>query len=291
MGLQQEQIYQFYRQGVLIAPKVLSRDDLQPVIEEMASWIEQKAAHLYILGKLTDTHRELDFTKRIAALQLQVPDFMSDMDIYQVRGRAMHAFLSCTSLLDAVESLIGREITCSPIQHVRAKVPHDRGQGMHASVPWHQDAGVTLPEADESDILTCWIPLVDARREHGCMEVIPGVGRNQLLKHSRGDGGPMIADKDLPDLPRLCAECPKGGVVFMNKTTPHRGLPNLSDMVRWNIDLRYQKTGTPTGRPFYPDFPVRSDTLDLDVARNHQLWSEQWQESLQRAKGLAIHRN
>jgi len=65
--------------------------------------------------------------------------------------------------------------------------------------------------------------------------------------------------------PPVCAECPKGGVIFMTKLTPHRGLPNVSDLVRWTIDLRYQKTGTPTGRPYNPDFPVRSKETPKSV--------------------------
>ena len=45
------------------------------------------------------------------------------------------------------------------------------------------------------------------------------------------------------------AEVDKGGVVFMSECTPHRSTPDVTDWdVRWSLDLRYQQTGTPTGR-------------------------------------------
>ena len=83
-------------------------------------------------------------------LYAQTPAIGEGMDIMFMRGRAMFAFLRNPNLLDAVESLVGPEINCNPIQHVRAKPPaaaSGTGAGFY-NVPWHQDAGVTWAEAD-----------------------------------------------------------------------------------------------------------------------------------------------
>ena len=45
---------------------------------------------------------------------------------------------------------------------------------------------------------------------------------------------------------------------------PHRSTLNKTDEVRWSMDLRYQ-TGTPSGRPYYPDFAVRSRSNPASV--------------------------
>jgi hypothetical protein len=54
--------------------------------------------------------------------------------------------------------------------------------------------------------------------------------------------------------------------------------------MRWSFDLRYQKTGTPTGRPCYPDFIARSRANPHSVLTDHQHWSNQWIEALEAEK-------
>ena len=60
-----------------------------------------------------------------------------------------------------VEGLVGPEITCSPIQHIRTKLPAGittGGADSHVA-PWHQDSGVTWEEADPHFLLTVCLPL------------------------------------------------------------------------------------------------------------------------------------
>ena len=82
----------------------------------------------------------------------------------------------------------------------------------------------------------------------------------------------------------------KGGVIFMHRHTPHTSTPNYSDGVRWSIDLRYQETGTPTGRPFHPDFVARSRRDPSSELTDHAEWSRLWIEALQNATGIKAHR-
>ena len=79
-----------------------------------------------------------------------------------LRGESAVAFLRNDHLLDVVTPLVGSEITCSPIQHIRAKLP----QGVRDDhvIPWHQDVGVIWEEADPVFILTVWLPLTEATR-------------------------------------------------------------------------------------------------------------------------------
>lgn len=293
MVLTQEQIKQFQTSGVLIAKNVLKDSDLQPVIDEINGFVDGRARELFNAKKITSIYSHLPFEYRIAKIYSECREVVRDMDIMNFRGKAMHKFLSNANLLDALECLIGPEITCSPIQHLRAKMPNNAAKdikGMEGVVPWHQDAGVTSEEAEASEIVTCWIPLLDATKEMGCMEIIPNSWQKGYLEHvAHPEYGTTIRPDLLPLEDKICAECPKGGVVFMNKMTPHRGLVNESDKVRWNIDLRYQKTGTPTGRSFYPDFAVRSKKELLQMAKSHELWASRWVECLETSKGKAFH--
>jgi ectoine hydroxylase-related dioxygenase (phytanoyl-CoA dioxygenase family) len=207
------------------------------------------------------------------------------------RGRHMFQFLLNDNVLDAMESLLGSEITCNPIQHLRAKPPlscSPDGRDLD-SVPWHQDSGVTWVEADDSEIITCWIALADATIEKGCMQVLPGVWKNGYLEHQK-EGGTTIRPDLLPNATPRPVPVRKGGAVIMHRCTPHKSTANLSDKVRWSLDLRYQPTGVPTGRPVHPEFVARSRSNPESVLTDHGEWSRRWAEALEKSKGIKMHR-
>lgn len=295
MKLSPDQVRAFHEEGVLVAENVVTEEDLAPIIQEFEAWIDKRARELHQAGKISDLHAEADFEHRAALLYAQSPEIVSGLDIMFMRGPAMFEFLRNRNLLDAVESLLGTsEISCNPIQHVRAKPPakfSGEGAGFY-NVPWHQDSGVTWEEADASNIITCWLALVDATVENGCMEVLPNVWKRGHLEHL-AEGGTTIRPDLLPDGSEVAPRpvpVRRGGMVFMHRWTPHRSTPNYSDGVRWSLDLRYQPAGTPTGRPFHPDFVARSAEKPQQVLTDHVTWSLNWQEALEKAKGQQAHR-
>jgi phytanoyl-CoA hydroxylase len=291
MRLTEDQVRSFRSEGVLVVENVVTADDLAPVIAEYEQWIDRRARQLQAEGKIADLHEGESFTRRFALLYAQSREIEQGLDIMQARGPAMFAFLRNGNLLDAVECLVGPEITCSPIQHIRAKPPaavSGEGAGFY-NVPWHQDAGVTWEEADDSDIVTCWVALVDATPENGCMEVMPGVFKHGYREH-QAEGGTTIRPALLPTVEPRPVPVKQGGVVFMHRYTPHRSVPNLTDEVRWSIDLRYQKTGTPTGRPFHPDFVVRSRARPESVLTDHAEWVRLWTDALSQPSPRHAHR-
>lgn len=293
MRLTVEQVQAFHEAGVLVAEDVVTNDDLAPVIAEYERWIDDRARQLDQEGKIRDRAEEADFGHRFARLYAQCPEIGAGMDVMQMRGPATFAFMRNANLLDAVECLVGPEITCSPIQHIRAKPPaaiSSEGAGFY-NVPWHQDMAVTWKEADHSNIVTCWVALVDATEENGCMQVLPGVWKRGYLEHQGGAGGAQVKPEALPaDVAPRPVPVRKGGVVFMHRCTPHRSVPNCSDGVRWSLDLRYQPTGTPTGRPFHPEFIARSRAHPERVLTDPAEWSRRWVEALAQAKGVQAHR-
>lgn len=291
MALTDEQVRRFREDGVLVAEDVLTDADLAPVIAEYTAWVDRRARALAAAGQLADVRAGEPFERRFGQLYAQCPAIGDGMDIMHARGPAVFAFLRNHRLLDAVERLIGPEILCSPIQHLRAKPPaavSERGPGFF-NVPWHQDAGVTWEEADASDIVTCWIPLVDATVENGCMEVLPGAWRAGFLEH-QAEGGTTIRPDLVPDIPARPVPVRRGGVVFMHRHTPHRSTPNETDAVRWSLDLRYQPVGAPTGRPYQPAFVARSRARPDQALTDHAAWDRLWAEALARPPARPAHR-
>jgi hypothetical protein len=282
---------EFKDKGCVVVHNVLTDADFAPLVAELSEFIDTRARQLQAAGKIAQLHADLDFEHRVAALYRQSPAILDGMDIMYMRGRRSFDFLHNDNLLDMVEAFLGPEITCNPIQHFRAKMPAaDEAANAFMNVPWHQDWGVTLAEADNSSIYTFWIPLVNATEATGCMEVMPGCHDVGLLPHVSGAYGTEIDPAVLPGKKGEVAACPRGSIVVMDKFTPHRGLPNRSDIARWTVDLRYQVTGQPTGRPFHPDFVVRSRRDPASVRRDYAGWCRAWEEALENSKGRQAHR-
>ncbi|MBM7565571.1 phytanoyl-CoA dioxygenase family protein [Paenibacillus sacheonensis] len=291
MQLTIEQIIFFQTEGYLIVPNVLSDDELQPVIDELEREIDDRARKLFAEGKLQALHEGEPFERRYASLHAQCREIGKGFDIQHYLGEAMFRHLGSEKLLDVVECLLGSELSCNPIQHLRAKLPAKQAgdePDYFQNVPWHQDCAVTTPDSEASEIITFWMPLVDATAETGCMEVMPRVFKQGYINH-RAEGGTMIDPDKLPDAVPVLAECPKGSLVIMNKYTPHRGIGNRSNIVRWSIDLRYHKTGANSGRSFQPSFPVRSASHPESVLTDVHEWRRLWQ-TVKEEKGQKLHR-
>ena len=54
-----------------------------------------------------------------------------------------------------------------PVWNLRTKTPHNE----QTTVPWHQDNAYMDTTAISTLMPTAWIPLIDANRENGCMQV------------------------------------------------------------------------------------------------------------------------
>ncbi|MCE2447865.1 MAG: phytanoyl-CoA dioxygenase family protein [Candidatus Latescibacteria bacterium] len=295
MQLTPEQVAQFAENGYLLLRGALTDADLDPIIAEYEEYIGRRAEELLAAGHISALYADESFDRRLVSVCREDDAIYKELDIMHLRGRASFEFLRNDRLLDLVESLVGPEITCSPIQHIRAKLPAGvtpSGSDSHVA-PWHQDAGVTWEEADPHFILTVWLPLCAATPENGCLQILPRAHRNGLVQHHIKQGlGTVIIDEEMPQTEALTLPMDKGDVLLMNKQTPHRSTPNNADTVRWSMDLRYQETGTPTGRPFHPDFVARSRSNPVSELRDYDEWCRRWVESLAavQEQGVKAHR-
>ena len=293
MKLSQAQLEQFNEEGFLVVDDALEDRDLDPVIDEYEAHINKRARELLAEGKISQLYEDEPFDRRLACISQENSEIYPELDIMRLRGKSSFDFLRNDNLMDIVESIVGPEITCSPIQHIRAKLPAGFAPGgtdAHVA-PWHQDAGVTWAEADPHFILTVWLPLSKATTENGCLQIIPRThGTGLMLHHSKPGVGTTIVDEEMPEVEALTLPMQKGSVLLIHKEIPHRSTRNVSDTVRWSMDLRYQKTGTPTGRPFHPDFVTRSRSNPDSVLDDHAEWSRLWMEALEQSTGVRAHR-
>lgn len=288
---------QLEEQGYVVVDGVLDPEqDLRPILDEYAEVLDRAARDLLAQGLLADAHADLPFTERVIRItresgrslsryfDISLPQggIRSDTPIHT--GPACFRVLTNDRLLDLAEQYLGAEISLSPVGHVRMKVPEHTletgGDGLMAKIPWHQDNGVVLPEADESRILTVWLPINEATIENGCLQVIPTPRTQELIEHCpTGLGGPHIPDSSLPRAPVPLPMRP-GSVLLMHSRTIHSSLENqTADRVRISMDLRYQSPDEPTGRPMFPSFVVRSRSHPEREVHDPEAWSRAWLEA------------
>ncbi len=273
-GLTEQQLAFFREEGYLLVDDAIDPAVLQPFRAELDQNIDSFTRAALADGRLSDAHADEPFERRLHVLALQLDDPAPLLDLGRGKQRTAGMFRIYTdpALVDIVESLIGPEILAHPQFNVRAKRPY-QDEGV---VPWHQDLGYLQPDAEETFMVNLWIPLVDATRENGCMEVIAGSHRAPLIDHERGMGPAGnfkgVVDEQLPDGEHVLCPVRVGGVLLTQHKTMHRSIPNVSDHIRWSLDLRYSHPDLPTGRKGVPGFIARSRRDPASVCPSAEEW-------------------
>ncbi len=251
-----DQLSFFEREGYLPVKEIFLPEDLEPLRNELAAFIDERIVELVREGKLKaeDTFPDLDVNTRLARVAEANPEAADAIlgalggkhSIYE--GEQLFRVIVHPKLLAVVKELIGPEIVVSAVTHIRPKLPERES----ANVPWHQDSAYFLPHCDTELVVTCWLPLVDATVENGCLALAPGLHKNPVLPHYRGTLGYLaIREEELPTV--VSVPVAMGGALFFTSRTPHCSTPNHSGIVRWSFDIRYQPVETPNNTDLRPE--------------------------------------
>lgn len=288
---------QFEEQGYLLVEDLLDPvADLQPVLDEYNDVLDGIARRFHDEGLIGSTYASLPFTERLIAIcaesgrnfpqhfDFSLPQSGIRRDTPIHVGPAVFRTLAHPRLLDLVEDLIGPEIYSNPVQHIRCKLPAravEQGtyNGLISKIPWHQDNGVIMPEADEASILTVWLPLTPATIANGCLQVVPGSHREGLTQHCPTPQGVAIPDRLVAVQEAVAVEMRPGSALLLTQRTVHSSLDNVTDdEVRISLDLRYQPIGQPTGRPAFAPagFIARSAAHPETELHDPAVWAQNW---------------
>ncbi len=298
-GLTQEQVETFHEQGYLHVEDALRPEDLDPVQEELEGIVDRSAKRLLAEGKIDSDYAELGFEERLVLLAKGDASAIQGINIPGNLGTAIFEFLCNDWLLDLVESIIGPEIYCNSTQHIRPKLPATGDyEGGVSSSEWatftsfHQDAGVLLPEADDTLVVTTWIPLVDTNETNGTLMVYPRCHKEPLRTHFHPSSGSnwAIAEDEMPEGEPVKVAVKRGGFLMMHCRTPHGSQPNRADTIRWSMDLRWNDARKANGRPHLPGMLVRSQETPELVVRDHAEWVTAWKLAKVSSRGARSYR-
>ena len=296
----------FDRDGFLLIAGALDPRDFDALKAEYEGVVDRAAADLLARGAIADAHPSLPFGERVAVLaeesdgalhtylDITLPQKGLSADLPPMSdGPAVFGLLTHPGLLDIAEAALGcGELLSNPTQHIRVKPPasrlegHSQIVGEMAQTVWHQDLGTVSAEADDTAMLTLWIPISPSTEENGCLLVAPGSHRRGLVTHERSQvanysrsSSPQAIPDELVGPERLPLPMMPGDVCLLHRETMHASLPNLSDDIRWSVDIRYNPVGQATGRPWFPSFIARSRSQPERELRSAAAWREMWCEA------------
>ena len=189
----------FRKQGYLVVENLLDEGTLDAIRAEYAALMDRLYDGWAAEGKVSPPAPDMDFWDKLDVAFRGGFDWYQPFDISLPHaditdetpmhfGPAVFDMVTHENILDMVETLIGPEITSNPIQHVRIKPPERAVDASEVrahvvATDWHQDQGVTLPEADETEFVTVWLAITDATVENGCLQVVPYSHRAGLADH------------------------------------------------------------------------------------------------------------
>ncbi|MCY9668474.1 phytanoyl-CoA dioxygenase family protein [Paenibacillus alginolyticus] len=241
--LTKEQIEFYNEEGYIVLDRFLTNEELAPVQEAMTYKVSMIADELFRDGLIEDKLVDRPFKYRLAELfqHLTAEDFLKYGRSWRDRIPGYFHLMSNIKILNAVESLIGGELFSNPVYNVRPKIPRVAA----GAVPWHQDKSY-WPDANSNPVITVWIPLVDANEVNGCLHIKPKTHRKPLLKWHQetetGTGYTALKESQLGNTKTVVLPVSAGSAILFNDRCLHMSTPNLSNEVRWSVDLRYQPT-------------------------------------------------
>ncbi len=307
MGLRPDQITKIREDGYVVVEDVLSRADLQPVIEEISEAIDREARALVARGELSRSYAEEPYEKRLTCITAETEAIYWSIYSGNLHGPGIFDLITNPKLLNLAESLVGPEIIASSVYRLRPKLPGFA----HGVVPWHQDSGYFEPYCDDELVLTMWIPLVDATPARGCLRVMRHAHMTGVVPHRKATDGTGYLEIPKPHLPLneiVTVPLSLGGVLLLTNRTPHCSGDNATDVIRWSVDIRYQSADLPTNydspsgwtneelphdapSACYPpeaDFLVRSRRRPWEVVRDSKTFSRIRQKHVEIASPATV---
>ena len=235
------------------------------VCERIVDGIARK---LVAEGKAASAMEDEPFETRLARLFESHPEDAPRIFREELHTADMAKVFFCPALLDLVESALDSpeirldsDFAAYPKYSIRDEDALASARTMWHAARMHYDPGhVSESQIDESmrGMINVWTPLVRTGRQNGCVRVIPGSHKLDVLSmlpkqgggyHASREKGYLEVDAELVrkhEAKAVDVELEPGDVLLFRQNMIHAGHPNTTDRIRWSMDWRYQNALLPT---------------------------------------------
>ncbi len=274
----QEQWDRYLEQGYLHIEGIVSEDILRLVEQPLLRWADATILEWKAQGKLDDLHENLPFDQRLNAAW-----FAAGKPTYQRSPRRsivspeVFEFMRHPAFIGLARDLIGSpNIAAHGIFNARPKLQ----QQHFTNTPWHQDAQYFRQSAN-SNIITMWVPLVDVDENNSCLQVAPGHHLDPLYDNYDDPETKFIglSPADRARLQGLPIPMRRGDVLCFNQLMPHAALPNLTDRVRWSMDIRFEEVDAPHSCALQNGFICAHENPSRVETRFEHWFAQKWQNA------------
>jgi phytanoyl-CoA hydroxylase len=230
--------------------------------------VDGLAAKLLAEGKIADLMEGEPFERRLAKLYEANPEDAPTIFRQELRTQAMSHLFFNAPLLDLVERILDTpelrlagDFAAYP-KRPRSALPAAQQQVLYAGGKslWHAarmnydqlNVSEELMEASLEGTINVWTPLVSTTKANGCVRVVPGSHRLDVLcmlprqdahSHPSKGRGYLEVDEQLMaahENKAVDVELEPGDIFLFKQNLIHSGRPNTTDGVRWSMDWRYQ---------------------------------------------------
>lgn len=203
--LTDNQLRQYWDQGFVVLPGFLRQNVLDEVLPRLDRYDTEYHQRLQEVGRRGISRAgEITFTANLAP-----------------KDEVLARFVSSNPFVELTTEILGPDVRLYWDQAVY-KRPETR-----RDFPWHQDTGYVPTEP--AHYLTCWIPMVDATIQNGCIWVQPGSHKQGMVEHRATEIGLQCY---FGTDPGLAVPVSRGSIIAFSSLLFHRSGPNLSDHTR-----------------------------------------------------------
>ena len=309
---------QFLAEGFLVLRSALDPEtELTPLAGAWSDLIDRLASELLgsKLNEICANYRELDFPNRFAslvgvtnggvfhhidpALAIFEKGYRRWRNVSSAQIPELFDLMRNPRILDLVESVIGPEISATPLYHFNLKLGTAHLQqlqrvnqravgigfknrrssklsrflnGFHlGQTPWHVDGFPEFADDFEHNYVNAWVPMTEANSANSSLIVLP---RSHL-------GGYREFPEDRKN-EALQLDTRPGDIVLMDAKLFHASTQNkTSDSYRWAFNMRYLPIGHRKIKPFLPSFVARSRENPGSELTDARLWADYWDAALE----------
>lgn len=268
----------FYeREGYYLAKGVLPESLLARCQNVLERWVDDMAAKWKDEGRIQHLFPDLPFRSRFDKLWREAgcpPHERSPRKpLVDLAPEEVYEILRDPALADLAETFLGTsEIASHSAWNSRPKCPDAR----FTDTPWHQDGQYFRDEA-HIHIMTVWFPLHAVDAASSCLAVSSDLHHRKLFENFlyEDNGFVGIRREEAKGLTTIPIAMEPGDALCFPQLTPHRAMPNETDLMRWSMDLRFLSADRAMPGAMKQGLVVRSK--DPSRITSFSEWKKKWE--------------
>ncbi len=260
---------QFKKDGYIILKNFFSKEEINAIYAEARSLFALQIEN--ILGKKVDINDKETFEKAM------IEFFETDFNTFRNTGLqaqhliSLHRLGTEEKLINLLKS-VGYEfpsIAVRPSMQFNSR--HLSKGGSHWKLGAHQDWRTGQGSLDS---IVMWFPMVDCGADLGSLQIIPA-SHTWGLFDADTSGYLGSIQTDIPEESYVQTEFEVGDLLIFSAFLVHRSGNNITDNIRWSIQLRYNNILEPTflerGIPMPYIYKPEADLVTPNFPRKEQL--------------------